>query len=180
MKLKYYLRGAGLGIIFATLIMILACSIHNYNLSDDEIMKRAAKLGMIMPESETNKGTIKDSQKESEKETGKTSEAESQPEQEEAQPTVTEDTPPETESHITPPVATEPQDVTITITSGMEAWDVAKMLFLNGLVADAEAFRSYMGTTGISETLQIGSYTIPAGATEDQIIEILRNGNREN
>ena len=39
MKLKYYLRGAGIGIIFATLVMIVSCFMHNYNLSDEYIIK---------------------------------------------------------------------------------------------------------------------------------------------
>lgn len=45
MKLKYYLRGAGVGIIIAVLIMVIGGS-NNRSLSDGEIMRRAMELGM--------------------------------------------------------------------------------------------------------------------------------------
>ena len=50
MKLKYYLRGAGIGIIFATLVMTVSALVHKYNISDEYIMKEARKLGMVMKE----------------------------------------------------------------------------------------------------------------------------------
>ena len=50
MKLKYYLRGAGIGILFATLVMTVSTFVHNYNLSDEYIIKEARKLGMVMKE----------------------------------------------------------------------------------------------------------------------------------
>lgn len=53
MKLKYYLRGAGLGIIFATIVMLFAGNVKEDALSDSQIIEKAEKLGMIMPESES-------------------------------------------------------------------------------------------------------------------------------
>ena len=50
MKLKYYLRGAGIGIIFATMVMTVSTFVHNNNLSDEYIIKEARKLGMVMKE----------------------------------------------------------------------------------------------------------------------------------
>lgn len=60
MRFKYYLRGIGLGIIFAVLIMIIA--IHNHKdsfLSDKEIIAKAKELGMVMSDnnSENLSGT---------------------------------------------------------------------------------------------------------------------------
>ena len=49
MKLKYYLRGLGLGILFTTIVLTIA--FHNgqkESLSDEEIIKRAGQLGMVM------------------------------------------------------------------------------------------------------------------------------------
>jgi len=48
MKLKYYLRGVGIGIIFATLVMTVSALVHKYNLSDEYIIREARKLGMVM------------------------------------------------------------------------------------------------------------------------------------
>ena len=47
MKLKYYLRGVGTGIIFATLVMAVSCLVHKYNLSDEFIIREARRLGMV-------------------------------------------------------------------------------------------------------------------------------------
>ena len=45
MRFKYYLRGIGLGILFAVLIMIISIHNHKYDiLSDDEIIEKAKEL----------------------------------------------------------------------------------------------------------------------------------------
>ena len=49
MRFKYYLRGAGIGVILTTLIFTIAFAVYKPTLSDDEIMKKAEALGMEMP-----------------------------------------------------------------------------------------------------------------------------------
>ncbi len=49
MRFKYYLRGAGIGVIVATLVLSIAFLFHD-NISDEEVIRRAMKLGMIMQE----------------------------------------------------------------------------------------------------------------------------------
>lgn len=53
MKLKYYLRGLGLGIIFTTIVLLISFHTREVNISDEEIIKRAGKLGMVMKEEES-------------------------------------------------------------------------------------------------------------------------------
>ncbi len=50
MKLKYYLRGLGIGILVTTIIMTIASPKKEASLSDEEIIARAAQLGMVMKE----------------------------------------------------------------------------------------------------------------------------------
>ena len=50
MKLKYYLRGLGIGIIIAVVIMIIAFRIHGSEMSDQQVIERAQELGMVIPE----------------------------------------------------------------------------------------------------------------------------------
>ena len=51
MKLKYYLRGLGIGVICTAIIMGIALSGNKKEtLSDIEIIERARLLGMVMPE----------------------------------------------------------------------------------------------------------------------------------
>lgn len=58
MKLKYYLRGAGFGVIAATVVLSIAFLLHSKNMSDAEVIRRAMELGMIMEESP--QGTLAD------------------------------------------------------------------------------------------------------------------------
>jgi hypothetical protein len=48
MRLKYYLRGLGIGIILTTLILTI--SRVNHKMSDQEIINKAMELGMVMKE----------------------------------------------------------------------------------------------------------------------------------
>lgn len=57
MRFKYYLRGAGIGVIVATLILSVAFLFHD-NISDEEVIRRAMKLGMVMQENTS--GTLAD------------------------------------------------------------------------------------------------------------------------
>ena len=72
MKLKYYLRGLGVGIICTAIIMGIALSGNKKEtLTDAEIIERARLLGMVMEE-ESDSGEQTPEQKEIED--GKTSE----------------------------------------------------------------------------------------------------------
>ena len=105
MKLKYYLRGVGIGIIFATLVMTVSALVHKYNLSDEYIMREARKLGMVM------KDELKVNDLFVNEETEETEDTEEQNDSTEAiNSEETPDTPPENESEsqsqttpITPP-----------------------------------------------------------------------------
>ena len=55
MKLKYYLRGLGMGILFATIVMAIAFSSR---LTDKEVEKRARDMGMVYGE-ETSRKLVK-------------------------------------------------------------------------------------------------------------------------
>lgn len=61
MKLKYYLRGIGIGIMMATVILMIAFAVHKEQpLSDDEIRARAKELGMVMAEDISNSDKLSD------------------------------------------------------------------------------------------------------------------------
>ena len=63
MRLKYFLRGLGAGIILGALVML--CSVlmsGSYRLSDKQIMERAEKLGMVSAEEAAEKTTSADTE----------------------------------------------------------------------------------------------------------------------
>ena len=63
MKIKYYLRGLGTGIIFTAIVLMI---IYSYRTTDSKTMDRARELGMIMP-GETSREALKDNEKDTEK-----------------------------------------------------------------------------------------------------------------
>ncbi|MDD7178619.1 MAG: hypothetical protein SPG09_12580, partial [Lachnospiraceae bacterium] len=65
MKLKYYLRGIGIGMIVTTIILMIAFAVHKEQpLTDDEIRARALELGMVMAEDIPAGDKLSDSNKE--------------------------------------------------------------------------------------------------------------------
>ena len=174
MKLKYYLRGLGMGILFATIVMTVSSVVHNNNLSEETIIKEAKKLGMVMPETEEDtKGGLWGSKEETEsiEETESVEDTESIEDTE----TLSQDTETET-SEKTEPVVIQNGNVTyieISVYPGDNARQVAERLYENGLVEDSESFRLYLGESGYAKLLAVGEYYIPVGATYEEIGNIL-------
>ncbi len=53
MKLKYFIRGLGTGVVFTTLVVAISLSASSRNYTDEKIIEKARELGMVM-ESEIN------------------------------------------------------------------------------------------------------------------------------
>ena len=200
MKLKYYLRGIGIGVIVATLVMTVSSVIHNNNLSDEMIIKEAQKLGMIMPEDD-DKDSLwgNDSETESSEasdvDVPNTENADVETPDAENPSTETSDTEtpntetPDTEmttpedTHTTEDTQT-PEDTqaqvnenvaTITIKKGDAARQVSEKLFAAGLVDNAEEFHKFLSDTGYAYYIYIGTYEIPKGSTFEEICDIIVN-----
>ena len=47
MKFKYYLRGLGIGILISTIILSISFAMKKNDLSDDEIIARTVKIGLV-------------------------------------------------------------------------------------------------------------------------------------
>ena len=89
MKLKYYLRGLGIGILITTIIFIIGIHVNQDQMfSDEEVIRRAKALGMVMDETdgktinELDKDKKQDSeskdQKDSQKEDSKESKSDNE------------------------------------------------------------------------------------------------------
>ena len=136
MKLKYYLRGLGVGIVVTAVILTIANHLGN-KMSDEDIIKRAAKLGMVMKEDESlfpptePETTTPEPTSPSPAEQETTAVKPAEPETTTPEPT----TPVPTEPETTTPVPAEPQTsgivihtATITVTSGMYSEAVSQKL----------------------------------------------------
>ena len=191
MKLKYYLRGLGIGILVTAVIMGVTQGSRKETLSDREIRERAAALGMVEPGNSLADLEAAETPAATEiPEAAETPAATEIPEAAET-PAATEtpeaaETPAATEA----PAATETPEVTarptqkpaeeeegssytFVIQAGDSSYQVAYRLQQAGLVADARDFDNYLCSKGYDRKLKTGSYEIPETATEEEISEIL-------
>ena len=189
MKLKYYLRGLGIGILVTAVIMGVTQGSRKETLSDREIRERAAALGMVEPGNSLADLEAAETPAATEiPEAIETPVATEIPEAIET-PAATEtpeaaETPAATEAPAAAPEVTarptqkpaeeeEGSSYTFEIQAGDSSYQVAYRLQQAGLVADARDFDNYLCSKGYDRKLKTGSYEIPETATEEEISEIL-------
>lgn len=190
MKLKYYLRGLGIGIIVTTILLMIAFALHKPTMSDADIIARAKQLGMVMPEDEE---PLQDT------ETTESTEVTAVPETETAQieeqttevaanieePVTAEETE-MTDTEVATEVSSEANEenntavnaapYTLVVNRGDVCRIVCENLQANGVVDDAEAFRKFLGQKGFASSISVGSYSIPYGLDYEEIYQILKLG----
>lgn len=203
MKLKYYLRGLGIGMIVTALILGISFSNRQDQTSqimtDDQIRERAAELGMV-DSSELTLAALQNSAKQptegTPEETTQTQEqnnTEAVPEttvpaetQATAEPETTQEpeatAEPEPEKTAAPETTAEPevteapqrtQTVSITIQRGDDSGSVSRRLYEAGLVENAKAFDNYLCNNGYSRSINPGTYEIAPGTSEEEIAKII-------
>ncbi len=199
MRLKYYLRGLGLGIIFAVIIMMVGYRNHGSSMSDSQIIEKAKTLGMVETENSSemktdnktdNKTDEKIDTSESDTSTADTSTDEDtqtgtdNTDADNTDGTAAADTTAPADAAATDTTASDtagtdaaqPQQnttFTITVAGGDTCRMIAERLQAAGIIDDAEKFRVYMGQKGVDQFIADGSHEIPYGASYDDIINIL-------
>lgn len=186
MKLKYYLRGLGIGMIVTALILGISFS-HRQGqetqiLTDDQIRERAEQLGMV-DSSELTLAALQNSVQQQAQENTEKTEASPEPETEEAMTTTSE---PETtvapENTMEPEATPQPetivapeaaQTVTVTVKKGASSGSVSSRLQEAGLVEDAKTFDNYLCNNGYSRSINPGTYEIVPGTSEEEIAKII-------
>lgn len=198
MRLKYYLRGLGLGIIFAVFIMMVGYRNHGSSMSDSEIIEKAKALGMVETEDSSGMKNDKKTDNKTDKKSDKKTDT-SEPDTTIADTSAAEDTQTGTDNTDADNIAgtadadtTAPSDVaatdsgasdaaqpqqnttfTVTVGSGDTCRMIAERLQAAGIIDDAEKFRAYMGQKGVDQFIADGSHEIPYGVSYDDIINIL-------
>lgn len=197
MKLKYYLRGTGVGIILTAIVF----SIVNprQELSDDEIIRRATGLGMVMKDednpsldklinemkpSAAEAVTTQDSEGTDNVDTEATVTAapddNMQPEDlEDIDEKNNEDKlaqhEPENEAveDLQPEEEIEAEEISFTIERGMSSIAVANLLEKIGLVDDADSFNEYIVAQGKAAVIRTGSFSLPKGSSYQEIMDVI-------
>lgn len=192
MRLKYYLRGLGLGIIFTCLMFMLFSNKKADNTDQMDInqqLETTTETLSNQTSGDDKNDTANDEAVSGSADVQNNTDAEDDVNAQnnaDAQNTVdnqtgasdTTDTSNQTDdSDITGETGTDDvQDeyVTLVIEKGDIARDVAESLYENGIIDDVESFRKYLGETGVSRTLHAGEYNIKVGSTYEEIVELLK------
>lgn len=177
MKLKYYLRGLGIGMIVTALILGISFSNRQeqtaQTMTEDQIRERAAELGMV-DSSELTLAELQNSIKQS-TESSTTEAAEETREQKETaveSEAVAETL--ETQTTAEPETVVEPsQTAGITIKRGDDSGSVSRQLYEAGLVENAKEFDNYLCNNGYSRSINPGTYEIAPGTSEEEIAKII-------
>ena len=200
MKLKYYLRGLGIGMAVTALILGISFSGRQgqeaQTLTDEQIRERASELGM-MDSSELTLAALQNSAQPqptmepevteepkltADPETTTEPEATAEPEtttepKATAEPETTAELEMTTESEATeePELITAPEQsqTTITIKKGSDSGSVSRMFYEAGLVENAKAFDNYLCNNGYSRSINPGIYEIAPGTSEEEIAKII-------
>lgn len=193
------MRGLGIGIIVTTLLLMIAFAVRKDSISDEEVMKRAAELGMIMPEdhslftkdTETEEPQVQGAEKK-QPEDFEDDDSLHKPETNvgsDPAPETNEnsgDTPDAADSDI--PGQSDPQDdengnpsdrtgfYRISVKRGDVCRTVCEDLAANGVIDDAEALRKHLSEVGYASSISVGEYDIPYGGTFDEITEAFKAG----
>lgn len=193
MKFKYYLRGCGLGILVASVVLMVSFHSQNKTMDDTAVMERASELGMIMPETEIvsteadsqlpesgTQSTDTDfssnkNQKQNTKDSQNKTDGSSQKEEKDTQMASDDKTGSgnnkDTESKKKEDKKEESEEITVEIKKGEVCRQLAEELEQIGLVEDAETFRKYMQQLGYDDRIKVGTYTLKRGMTEKEIAD---------
>ena len=200
MKLKYYLRGLGIGMAVTALILGISFSGRQgqeaQTLTDEQIRERASELGMVdsseltlaalqnsaqpqitmEPEVTEESETMTEPEATAEPETATEPEATAEPEmttkpETTAEPEMT--TKPEATKEPELITAPEQSQTTITIKKGSDSGSVSRVLYEAGLVENAKAFDNYLCNNGYSRSINPGIYEIAPGTSEEEIAKII-------
>ena len=186
MKLKYYLRGLGIGIVVTVFVMMAALG-NKQPMTDEEVMARAKELGMIENSVLTDIAGKDDETMASDGKADETTDNDTQTDEVEADASndVTE---PEGDA---PDDVTEPEDdkqvtdesdkgeeskknvVSITVVSGDSSWTVSKRMEEAGLIESAKDFDTHLCRYGYDKKISVGTYEIPTTATHEEMAKIL-------
>lgn len=183
MKLKYYLRGLGTGILFATLILFIS---YGYRNTDAQIKQRAKELGMVEPGDERTTvipegfgektENTKEETSEGDTTTGRTETSEATSESTTEVPTTEE--PDTTEMQTTTDNQSPVGSVTeyeFSIVRGMDSAQVARLLESAGAIDNAEDFDRYLIENGYSSRIKVGNFKIKDGCTYQDIALLITN-----
>ncbi|SCW47693.1 YceG-like family protein [Eubacterium ruminantium] len=192
MKVKYYLRGIGIGVLLGVLIMFAAMKTLGYEKSDGSVRtavadENAKKEKPTPPkdkktEASTNIKTevttevlttekVTTEKQTTEATTKATTEITTEATTEATTEKKTEEV--TTEKATEEPAKTSDETVTIVVESGMYSEEVAERLMEAGIIDDAYDFNIWLESTGYATALEVGEFQVKKGMSYEEIAKVL-------
>lgn len=173
MKLKYYLRGLGIGILVTAAILTIVYHTKG-SMSDSQIMKRAAQLGMVMASTEEDTLFAQTTQVNTTiEETGTISVEETTTVVETTEAVTEASTEKPTEAPTKAPTEPAAAEAVLTISPGMYSESVSAELVRLGIITNQKEFNSYLVNNGYAERIQTGDFKVKADMPYDEIARII-------
>ncbi len=176
MRLKYYIRGIGIGITFATLLLTISFyfgkdSLAKEQLSDAEIIKRATELGMVMTEEGLEENVGEDLPEE---EIDKTEPVDENEVPEGASEQSVEEVPQAVEEVANTGDASV-NYVPFTVRGGESSEMVCRNLKKAGLIDSVDDFNKYLNKLNIDNLIQAGTFYVQQDCSYDDLAALLVN-----
>lgn len=173
MKLKYYLRGLGIGILVTAAILTIVYHTKG-SMSDSQIKKRAEQLGMVMASTEEDTLFAQTTQADTTiGETGTISVEETTTVVETTEAVTEASTEKTTEAPTVAPTEPAAAEAVLTISPGMYSESVSAELVRLGIITNQKEFNSYLVNNGYAERIQTGDFKIKADMSYDEIARII-------
>jgi mannitol-specific phosphotransferase system IIBC component len=175
MKLKYYMRGMGIGVFVTTIIFLIAIAFMKPNTANNGTATAEA----------TDKQTIKEEQQKEAEEaatdeaTEDNDEAVAEEEQADTKESTVETTVSDdgktvtTVEKIPGPTEDAVETVPFTIVGGEGSNTVGNKLQQAGLVDNGSRFNRYLEDNNYDNVIQPGTYSIPKGSTYEEVAQII-------
>ena len=159
MKMRYFLRGLGVGVLLATLLLCISYRGQN---SENSIIKQAKELG-IQPSAAPSQAA-----------TGQAVAVQSK----KPVRTKTPDSTAAQKATKEPKETQKPSGKTrsFTVRSGLLSSSVSRELKEAGFIKDSDKFDHYLEKSGLAKKLIAGDYKIPVGASQEEVARIITGG----
>ena len=178
MKLRYYLRGLGIGVVVTAIIMTVALG-NKRPMTDEEVIKRAKELGMIensvlADRTDEAVEAIGDEVVDHEVDDNEVVDQEVADNDTDVEETNQNETTEEESSKEEPPKEETNKDVvSITVVGGDTSWSVSKRMEEAGLIDSAKDFDAHLCRYGYDKKISVGTYDIPKTATHEDMAKII-------
>lgn len=171
MKIRFFLRGLGAGIILTALIL---CVGYRINLPEQNIVEEAKKLGMIFPEgTAVPMATVAPQQQQDQQQQKNQQTQQQSPASTSAVGTPANNAGGANSTGVKKGQSGKVQGTKFTVRGGLLSSSVAREMMEAGIIKSDKVLDDLLEKSGYAREIQAGTYFIPAGSTYEEIAKII-------